>query len=213
MIMAFLNPTPPERMVDASGRPYFLWDVDMTLDQFRTGLHDADPDAKAYLIGKLMRQAKPDDVFTFVRLAEIMEGWPRLERLLGQSAPMWRWLLERWRKDRHGRERVIGGARILAESPHEVLVSKLFAVLSRSELRDLEDVRALLDDGGDLARAMSDAPRKDAGFSPITFAWVLEQLQIAAMGCALRRGDDEVRGLEEFRGRLVADALTLAKPA
>lgn len=111
------------------------------------------------------------------------------------------------------REGAVGDARILVESPHEILVSKLCALLSRSELRDLEDVRALLDAGEDLARAMSDAPRKDAGFSPLTFAWVLEQLPIAAMGRALRRGDDEVRGLEAFRGRLVADVLALSKPA
>jgi hypothetical protein len=110
-------------------------------------------------------------------------------------------------------EGALGDARILVESPHEILVSKLCALLSRSELRDLEDVRALLDAGGDLARAMADAPRKDAGFSPLTFAWVLEQLPIAAMARALRRGDDEVRGLEAFRGRLVADVLALSKPA
>ena len=110
-------------------------------------------------------------------------------------------------------ERALGDARILVESPHEILVSKLCALLSRSELRDLEDVRALLDAGGDLARAISDAPRKDAGFSPLTFAWVLEQLPIAAMGRALRRSDDVVLGLEQFRGRLVGEVLALAKPA
>ena len=44
-----------------------------------------------------MRQAKPDDVFEFVGLAEISDLWPQLERYLGHSAPMWRWLLERWR--------------------------------------------------------------------------------------------------------------------
>jgi hypothetical protein len=32
-------------------------------------------------VAKLMRQAKPDDVFQFVRVADIVELWPRLERL------------------------------------------------------------------------------------------------------------------------------------
>jgi len=100
--MALLNPTPPNRMVDARGRPYFLWDADMTLDQFRAGLRDPDPEVRAYLVAKLMRQAKPDDVFLFVRLADIVELWPRLERFLGRSAAMWRWLLERWRGSDHG---------------------------------------------------------------------------------------------------------------
>ncbi len=110
-------------------------------------------------------------------------------------------------------ERAVADARILVESPHEILVSKLCALLSRSELRDLEDVRALLEAGGELGRAISDAPRKDAGFSPLTFSWVLEQLPIAAMGRALRRSDANVRELEDFRDHLVRDVLALAKPA
>jgi hypothetical protein len=54
-------------------------------------------------VAKLMRQAKPDDVFLFLRLADIIELWPRLERFLGRSKPLWRWLLERWREEGHGR--------------------------------------------------------------------------------------------------------------
>ena len=37
----------------------------MTLEEFQEGLRNADPDVRAYLVGKLMRQAKPDDVFEF----------------------------------------------------------------------------------------------------------------------------------------------------
>jgi hypothetical protein len=99
-----LNPTPREALTDKRGRPYFLWDCDLTLEQFERGLDHPDPEVRAYLVGKLMRQAKPDDVFVFVRLADITDLWPRLERFLGRSAPMWRWLLERWREDGHGRE-------------------------------------------------------------------------------------------------------------
>jgi hypothetical protein len=63
-----LNPTPRERMVDAQGRPYFLWDCDLDLETFQERLRDPDPAVRAYFIGKLMRQAKPDDVFQFVSL-------------------------------------------------------------------------------------------------------------------------------------------------
>ena len=83
-------------MVDAKGRPYFLWDDDMTLDEFRARLRGGDAEVRAYLAGKLMRQAKPDDVFQFVRLADIVELWPKLERYLGRSRPMWTWLVARW---------------------------------------------------------------------------------------------------------------------
>jgi hypothetical protein len=71
--MSVLAPTPPERMVDAKGRPYFLWDEDITLDVFRGRLADPDPEVRAYYLGKLMRQAKPDDVFTFASLRDIRE--------------------------------------------------------------------------------------------------------------------------------------------
>lgn len=91
-----LNPTPPDRLVDARGRPYFLWDLDIDLPTFERSLRDPDPEVRAWFVGKLMRQAKPDDVFRFVRLADIAALWPRLARYLGRSRPFWTWLLTRW---------------------------------------------------------------------------------------------------------------------
>jgi hypothetical protein len=110
-------------------------------------------------------------------------------------------------------EHAVGDVSILVDSPHELLVSKLCALLSRSELRDLEDVRALLHSGGDLERALGDAPRKEAGFSPITLAWVIKQLPVRAMGRVLARPEDDVRALEEFREELARAILAAAKPA
>jgi hypothetical protein len=43
-----------------------------------------------------MRQAKPDDVFTFVRPERIAEDWPHLQRYLGHTRPFWDWLLRTW---------------------------------------------------------------------------------------------------------------------
>lgn len=91
-----LNPTPPERLTDPQGHPYFLWDSAMTLDEFRRGLQDPNLEVRAYLVGKLMRQAKPDDVFTFVSTREIRALWLRLQRYLGQSREFWTWLLDAW---------------------------------------------------------------------------------------------------------------------
>lgn len=94
--MHVLNPTPRERLVDDQGRPYFLWDTDMTLDRLEELLRSGDRETRAYLVGKLMRQAKPDDVFTFVSVEEIRELWDELTRYLGRSRPMWEWLLDVW---------------------------------------------------------------------------------------------------------------------
>lgn len=66
------------------------------------------------------------------------------------------------------------GLRSLGHLPAEVelrlirdgLVNKLNALLDRWASRDLVDVHALLATGLSLERAIADAPRKDAGFSP-----------------------------------------------
>ncbi len=76
----------------------------------------------------------------------------------------------------------IDGVQILVDTPHEILVNKLTTLLSRSELRDLVDVRALVEAGGDLERAIKDAPRKDGGFSGPTLSWLLGQLPLEQLG-------------------------------
>ena len=85
------------RLVDAKGRPYFLRDEDLTIDVFRSRLRDSDPEVRAYYLGKLMRQAKPDDVFTLVTIVEITALFPLVTRYLGCSRDFWTWLLGCWK--------------------------------------------------------------------------------------------------------------------
>ena len=98
--MSVLNVTRPDRMTDSRGRPYFLWDSEMTLDEFREALRHADPEVRAYFLGKLMRQARPDDVFSFVSVAEIRSLLPSVRRYLGRSREFWTWLLQAWEEQR-----------------------------------------------------------------------------------------------------------------
>jgi len=70
----------------------------MTLSEFKEQLKSTDVQVRAYLAGKLMRQAKPDDVFTFLSLKEIAELWPNLKRYLGKKLAFWDWLLSMWEK-------------------------------------------------------------------------------------------------------------------
>lgn len=97
----------------------------------------------------------------------------------------------------------IGAVRILVDTPHEVLVNKLCALLHRSELRDLVDIHALVANGGDLDRALIDAPTKDGGFSPLTLGWVLDAWPVAqiARDAGLASQAEE---LERFRDELLA---------
>lgn len=70
----------------------------MTLDDFEHALRVDPSPARAYLIGKLMRQAKPDDALQFVSPQEMADLWPAIERYLGKTRPFWTWLLEQWER-------------------------------------------------------------------------------------------------------------------
>lgn len=99
-----LNFTPRARLLDPQGRPYFLWDSDTTLERYVQLLRHPDPEVRAYMIGTTMRQAKPDDVFQFIRLNEIEALWPQILPYLGKTREFWTWLLGEWR----GQKRVAG---------------------------------------------------------------------------------------------------------
>ncbi len=101
---------------------------------------------------------------------------------------------------------------IAVDTSYEILVNKLCALLSRAEIRDLVDVQALLEAGGDLERALADAPRKDAGFSPLTLSWVLKGLEVRSMARALGWGSEQTEALARFRDSLVDRLLSSAAP-
>ncbi len=72
-------------------------------------------------------------------------------------------------------KREIGGIRV--DSPEEILANKLCALLSRSEIRDLVDVRELEKAGFSLENALFVAQRKDTGLTAAQLAWVLSQIK------------------------------------
>lgn len=103
--------------------------------------------------------------------------------------------------------RDLRGVGILVDHPHQILVNKLTALLSRAEPRDLYDLRALVDRGGDLPQACRDANKKDGGFSPLTLAWVLESLPLqtagASLGISARAVEDLRRWRDDLREHLI----------
>lgn len=90
-------PTPSDRLVDREGRPYFLWDVDWTLEEFRARLAAGPSSVRDALLAKLMRQAKPDDVLLFVDRAEVASRFEQIATLLGDKREFWAFWAERWR--------------------------------------------------------------------------------------------------------------------
>lgn len=106
----------------------------------------------------------------------------------------------------------IGDAEILVDSMHEILVSKLTALLGRTELRDLIDVQTLLEAGADLVAALQDAPKKDAGFSAITLAWVLHTFEIGPLAHALGWSAEQAASLDAFRRQLIDRLTRITRP-
>lgn len=83
----------------------------------------------------------------------------------------------------------------------EIAANKICTLVSRSEIKDLVDLSALLRAGMDLEQAIADATKKDAGVEVPTLAWLLEQLSISPEA-RLPGGTDPV-SLDEFRRELV----------
>jgi len=107
---------------------------------------------------------------------------------------------------------VVEDSTIAVDTRRELLASKLATLLERSEIRDLADVKALLDSGGDLEQGLRDAPAKDAGFSPLTLAWVLEGYDTRPAATALGLSDPRAEELEAFRHWLIDRITTLTVP-
>lgn len=101
---------------------------------------------------------------------------------------------------------------ITVDTPREILANKICALISRSAIRDLVDLKALLEAGHDLRTAFLDAGKKDAGADPGTLAYVLEQVLIGER--ALIPGGVSAIELEAFRKSLIqrlrAEAWALA---
>lgn len=107
---------------------------------------------------------------------------------------------------------VCEGVSIQIDSIHELMVTKLCALLGRSEIRDLIDLQELLGLGGDFDKALLDAAKKDLGFSPLTLAWVLRELPIEALGHAIKLEHQETQKLVTFRDWLVRKLVEMSAP-
>lgn len=98
-----LCPSPEHVLLDRKRRPYFLWDEpETTLEEFLVRLREhPDPETRDYYLGKLLRQAKPDDALQFVTPRQIADRWDHIERNLGRQREFWAWLLETWARLGH----------------------------------------------------------------------------------------------------------------
>jgi hypothetical protein len=105
-----------------------------------------------------------------------------------------------------------GPGRILVDGRQEILANKLCALLGRCELRDLQDVKALVASGADLDRALGDAPQKDGGFSALTLAWVLHGFPAKTLAGTLGLSEADAEELDRFRRSLIDRLLATSAP-
>lgn len=90
------------------------------------------------------------------------------------------------------------------------LANKLCTLLSRSELRDLVDVRALEAAGYSVESHLPLAMRKDAGLTPGQLSWVLSQVEIGHD--ASTPGNVTVEELRTYLAGLIDRLTGLAYP-
>lgn len=105
-------------------------------------------------------------------------------------------------------KKIINGIRI--DAPEEILANKLCALLSRSEIRDLIDVRELEKAGYDLENALEAAAKKDSGLTPAQLVWVLNQIELGN-NLALPNGIS-VSELREYLENLISRLARISFP-
>lgn len=81
-------------------RPYFLWDEDISIREFKQRLGGDDATERLRMLAKLMREARDTDVWTFITPQEAADAMPLLARKLGRRQAFWEFLIDGWR--RHG---------------------------------------------------------------------------------------------------------------
>jgi hypothetical protein len=100
---------------------------------------------------------------------------------------------------------------VVVDSPEEIRANKLCTLLSRSELRDLADLRALEAAGYPVdSQSLRDAATKDGGLTPGQLAWVLNEFRVSSDSPAI--GEVTPAELSVYKADLVRRLIALSAP-
>ena len=80
--------------------PYFMWDDPMTVSELRTLLRDSSRSERFRLLGRIMREARDNDVWRFTTPDFVVAHWEHLRPHLGRRLGFWSFLLDSWRSQR-----------------------------------------------------------------------------------------------------------------
>ncbi len=76
----------------------FAWDREESPVSLRARLSEASPEQWLDLAAWIMREARVEEVWDFLRPQEIVERFDSLEPRLGRRRELWSYLLETWRE-------------------------------------------------------------------------------------------------------------------
>ena len=82
---------------DPTAVPHFLWDEPLTVAELRARLAADDPNERARLAGKVLREAPFGDAVALVPVLRIVADYDRLRPHLGRRRAFWDYLLAEWR--------------------------------------------------------------------------------------------------------------------
>jgi len=99
---------------------------------------------------------------------------------------------------------------IRVDTAEEIFANKLCALLSRSEIRDLVDIRQLENAGFSFNDALTSAQKKDSGMTAAQLAWVLNQIKFS--DDTDLPGNISVNELRIYLSDLIDKLRILAKP-
>jgi len=97
MILAMTRPLSTD-LSRGDVRPYFLWDDDISVEEFRMGLRGEDRARADVYLARLLREAKYEDVWRFTTPQEIANRLPIVAPRLGRSRGLWEFLIGVWRE-------------------------------------------------------------------------------------------------------------------
>mgnify|MGYP001588758668 CR=1 FL=1 len=84
---------------EKKARPYFIWDADLTEADVRAILAEQRGELEqVQMIAHIMQNARFEDVWRYVTVADIVKHWPLVYKMLWpqESKELWGWALRVW---------------------------------------------------------------------------------------------------------------------
>lgn len=85
-----------------SATPPFIWNAALSEDEVRAVLAgDRGPLEQVQMMAHILQHARFDDIWRYVRVAEVVEHWPLIRRMLwpAEARDLWTWALRTWGYD------------------------------------------------------------------------------------------------------------------